>query len=461
MTAPVAVRDPESEATGGGLHRSLSTTDLTLLVVGNVIGSGIFLVPRTVLRQAGSVPVAMTVWVVGGVVSFFGALSYAELGAMDRGAGGLYAYVRDAFGRFPAFLLGWTFFFGIGGGTVATLAVAVTNYLGQFVAMGAGSRRAIAVGLIATMALITVRGIRGSASVQNWGTLVKLGALLVMSAVLLGRGPGGPSLAEPGEVSTLALVSTAGTAMISVLWAYEGWQYVTFATGEASDPARSLPRAIAFGTGLIIAIYLLANVAYLAALGPAGVAASERVAGDAMAAALGPWAGRAIAAAIMVSMASAALATVITLPRAFYAMARDGIFFARLAEVHRRYHTPALAIVAMCAWACVLAMSGTFEQLLAYVVFVGWIFYGLAAAAVIVLRRKKPDAERPYRVPGYPLTPLLFVLAATALVINTLVTQPRFAALGLGMVALGAPVYLVWSGERRAESGERKAESEE
>lgn len=426
------------------LRRTLGTTDLTLLVVGNVIGSGIFLVPSTVLRQSGSVGLALSVWVFGGVLSLFGALSYAELGAMDRGSGGLYAYVRDAFGRLPAFLLGWTFFFGIGGGTVATLAVAVTNYLGQFIVLGSGARRAVAVALIAAMAVITMRGIRGSASVQNWGTLVKSGALLVMSLILLAKGSGGAPLPVAEQPGTLGMLSVAGTAMISVLWAYEGWQYVTFATGEAADPARSLPRAIALGTVLIIAIYLLSNVAYLAALGPAGVAASERVAGDAMSAVLGPWAGRAIAAAIIISMWSAALATVITLPRAFYTMARDGIFFARLAEVHPVHRTPAVAIVATCAWASVLALSGTFEQLLTYVVFVGWIFYGLAAAAVIVLRKKKPDAERPFKVPGYPLTPALFVLAAAALVVNTVVAQPKIAVIGMAMVAAGAPVYLVW-----------------
>ncbi|NUQ12187.1 MAG: amino acid permease [Gemmatimonadaceae bacterium] len=435
---------PSAGESSPSLRRTLGTTDLTLLVVGNVIGSGIFIVPSAVLREAGSVPMAMAVWVVGGVLSLFGALSYAELGAMDRGSGGLYSYVRDAFGRFPAFLLGWTFFFGIGGGTVAALAVAITSYLGQFVVLAPVAQKGIAVALIAAMAAIAFPGIRRSATVQNWGTLVKFVALLVMSVILLAGGQGGAPLPAADHAGPGALLSAAGVAMLSVLWAYEGWQYVTFATGEAADPARSMPRAIGLGTLLIIGIYLLANVGYLAALGPAGVAASERVAGDAMTAVLGPWAGRAIAAAIIVSMWSAALATVITLPRASYTMARDGAFFAALAKVHPTHQTPAVAIVATCAWAAALALSGTFEQLLAYVVFVGWIFYALAAAAVIVLRRKRPDAERPYRVPGYPVTPLLFVLAAVALVANTIVTQPRFAALGLGMVALGAPAYLVW-----------------
>jgi APA family basic amino acid/polyamine antiporter len=426
------------------LRRTLGTWDLTLLVIGNVIGSGIFIVPSTVLRQSGSVPVALAVWLVGGILSLFGALAYAELGAMDEGSGGLYSYVRDAFGQFPAFLFGWTLFFGIGGGTISALTVATTGYLGQFVAMGPAASRGVSVALIATIGVITVRGIRGSASVQNWGTIVKLLAVVVMSVLLLARGQSGSPLPAAESAGTISLLSAAGTAMISVLWAYEGWQYVTFAAGEAIDPRRSLPRAIGLGTAAIIVVYLLANVAYLAALGPAGVAASGRVAADAVTAAYGAWAGGAIAAAIIVSMSSAALAVAITLPRAYFTMARDGVFFARFARIHPGFGTPAVAIIALCGWASVLALSGTFDQLLAYVIFVGWIFYALGAAAVIVLRKKRPDTPRPYRVPGYPWTPLLFVAAAVALVINTIVAQPRVAAIGLAMVFAGAPAYVFW-----------------
>jgi APA family basic amino acid/polyamine antiporter len=426
------------------LRRTLGTSDLTLLVIGNVIGSGIFIVPSAVLRQSGSVSVALTVWIVGGALSLCGALAYAELGAMDAGAGGLYAYVRDAFGQFPAFLFGWTLFFGIGGGTISALVVAATGYFGEFVTVTTAARHALALAVIAVIGWITVRGIRGSASVQNWGSMIKLGAVVVMSGILLAMGQGGAPLPAQASSGTVSLFSAAGTAMISVLWAYEGWQYVTFSAGETRDPQRSLPIAIGLGTAGIIAVYLIANLGYLAALGPAGVAASERVAADAMNSVLGPWAGRAIAAAIIVSMCSAALAVTITLPRGYYSMARDGVFFGAFARVHPTFGTPAVAIVALCIWAAILALSGTFEQLLAYVIFVGWIFYALGAAAVIVLRRKRPDAPRPYRVPGYPWTPLLFVAAAVALVINTIVAQPRVAAIGLLVVFSGAPAYLFW-----------------
>ena len=438
------------------LRRTLGTTDLTLLVIGNVIGSGIFIVPSSVLRQSGgSVTAASLVWLVGGILSLLGALSYGELASMEGGSGGLYGFIRDGFGRFPAFLYGWTLFFVIGAGTIATLAVAAASYMGQFTELSELTKKLIAVALIAVMAIINVRGTRGSASVQNVATGIKVGAIVVMSAILFAMGKGGDgavaAVATPAAASSITL-SGVGLAVISVLWAYEGWQYVTFADGEALDPQRSLPRAIALGTAALVLIYLTANFAYLAALGPVRVAASERVAGEAVAVVLGPWAGQLIAVAIIISMYSAAHATVITAPRVYYAMARDRLFFARIAEVHPRFGTPAVAIVASCLWSMVLAATGTFEQLLTYVVFVGWIFYALGAAAVIALRIKRPEAKRPFKVPGYPLTPALFVVAAAAIVGNTIWSQPGQAAIGLGVVLLGAPAYYVW--RRRAASTE-------
>ena len=442
-------------AMSSALKRTLGTTDLTLLVVGNVIGSGIFLVPSSVLRQSGeSVTVAMSVWLVGGVLSLLGALSYGELGAMDKGSGGLYSYIRDGFGPFPAFLYGWTLFFVIGAGTIATLAVAASNYMGQFADINPMQKKIIAGTLILIMMVINVRGTRGSASVQNLATVIKVLAILGMSAILFALGEGGP-VTPLAQVATPASLTGVGLSIISVLWAYEGWQYVTFAAGEATSPQKSLPRAIAIGTGALIVIYLTANFAYLAALGPARVAASDRVAGEAVAQVLGPAAGGIIALAIIISMYSAAHATVITAPRVYYSMSRDGLFFEKLGEVHPTFGTPAVAIIASCVWAMVLALTGTFEQLLTYVVFVGWIFYALGAAAVIALRIKRPDAERPFKVPGYPLTPILFVLAAAAIVLNTMYSQPKQSAIGIGVVLLGAPAYLVWRKGSRRTSTER------
>ena len=426
------------------LRRTLGSRDLTLLVIGNVIGSGIFLVPASVLKQSGeSMPIAIAVWLVGGVLSLMGALSYAELGGMDPGAGGLYAYIRDGFGAFPAFLYGWTLFFVIGAGTIATLAVAAADYMTQFTPMSPTQKSIVAVTLIVIMAVINVRGTKGSASVQNLATGIKVLAILAMSALLFVLGKGSTFTSVAHTVSTVS-VSGVGLSIISVLWAYEGWQYVTFIAGEAQDPQRTIPRALIIGTLILIGIYLIANFAYVAALGTARMAASDRVAGEAVAEVLGPTAGKAIALAIIISMYSAAHATVITVPRVYFAMARDGLFFRKLADIHPKYGTPAVAVVTSCAWAAVLAMTGTFQQLLTYVVFIGWIFYALGAAAVIALRIKRPDAVRPFTVPGYPVTPAVFVLAAAVIVGNTVVSQPGQAAIGIGVVLLGAPAYLVW-----------------
>ena len=355
----------------------------------------------------------------------------------------MYAYIRDAFGRFPAFLYGWTLFFVIGAGTIATLAVAAANYLTQFTPMSPFSRSLVAVVLIVVMAAINVRGTRESASVQNLATVIKVLAILGMSIALFLFG-NGPSLAPVAHAVAPVTVTGVGLSLIAVLWAYEGWQYVTFVAGEAKDPQRTIPLSIIVGTVILIIIYVVANFAYVAALGVARVAASDRVAGEAVAQVLGAFAGKAIAMVIIVSMYSAAHATVITVPRVYFAMARDGLFFRKMTEVHPRYGTPAFAIISSCAWAAVLALTGTFEQLLTYVVFVGWIFYALGAAAVIALRIKLPDAPRPFRVPGYPVTPALFVLAAAVIVLNTIVSQPLQAATGIGVVLLGAPAYALW-----------------
>lgn len=429
------------------LQRVLGFRDLILLVIGSVIGSGIFIVPATVLRQTGEhVGPALLVWLVAGILSLLGALTYAELGAMNPKAGGLYVFVRDAFGPLPAFLYGWTMFFAISSGAVATLAVAASGYLTQLVPLGTMGRRVASVLMIVIIAAVNARGTRHGAEVVNWATAIKVGAILVMSAVLLSVGaPGEPAWERIWpEAFSLSLLSGAGVAMIGVLWAYEGWQYVTFSAGEAVDPQRTFPRALIAGTLALVGIYLLANVAYIAAMGPRAAAASEAVAADAVRLVVGPVAGKFIAAAIIISMFSAANSITLTSPRVYFAMARDGLFFRQLAEIHPRFGTPAIAVMASSAWAALLALSGTFEQLLTYVVFAGWIFYGLGAWSVFVYRRRQPDLPRPFRVPGYPWTPILFILSAVAIVVNTMFAQPVQGLLGLGVVFLGAPAYLIW-----------------
>jgi APA family basic amino acid/polyamine antiporter len=436
----------------GELKRIIGRADVALLVIGSVIGSGIFLVPGGVLTQSsGSVGLAMLAWLFGGVLSFLGALTYAELGAMQPHAGGLYLYVRDAFGRLPAFLYGWVIFFCICAGTVATLAVASSTYLEQFIQLGPVGRKLVSVLIVAAIAWLNVRGTRISVTALNWGTGIKVAALAFLILVLPFFGPGLGQVDPwfPPDLS-IGILSGVGLAMISVLWAYEGWQYATFVAGEVKDPQRNLPAGLAIGTLALIVIYVAANLAYLAALGPEGVGRSERVAAEAMQASFGPTAARLIAIPIIISMVSAAHSVILTMPRTFFAMARDGLFFRKLGEVHPRWGTPAFAIIAGSVVAALLSLIGGFEQLLSYVIFVGWMFYGLAGASIFVFRRTRADAPRPFRVPGYPLTPLLFVLSAAAIVINAIFTQPiRQTLLGLGVVATGLPAYLIWRSRSR------------
>jgi APA family basic amino acid/polyamine antiporter len=451
-----ALRPEPNSSRKNALARVLGFRDIVLLVIGTVIGSGIFLVPGAVLRPLGnSVPLAMSVWITGGILSLLGALTYGELSAMKPEAGGLYVYIRDCFGPLLAFLFGWTLFFVISAGSVATLAVAFSGYLKEFIPLNAVAAKLVSVLVIAVIAATNVRSTRGSANLQNVTTAIKVGAILLMGGALLFLGKhsalgGGTSL----PFSAGHYASGFGLAMISVLWAYEGWQYATFSAGETINPQRSFPLAFLVGSAALIAIYLFANVGYLAALGPQGVALSDRVAATAMSTVIGAGAAKLVAFAIMISMFSAANSIVLTAPRVYYAMARDGLFFSRLSVVHPRYGTPAFAVIAAATWAAILAATGTFEQLLTYVVFIGWIFYALAAASVFVYRRREPDAVRPYRVPGYPVTPLVFIVAAIALVANTVISQPRRAAVGLAIVLAGAPVYAIWRRNTKMEKHE-------
>jgi len=429
------------------LERTLGLRDLILLIIGTVIGSGIFIVPGAVLRQVnGSVGLAMLVWTVGGILSLLGALTYGELAARSPKAGGIYIYIRDGFSPLLAFLYGWTLFFVISTGAIATLAVAFSAYLGEIVPLTPALRKLIAVGMIAVVTVVNVLGTRKSSDLQNWTTAIKVTAILLMSATLLvlGRSFSGNGASLWSADAGASLAAGFGLAMIGVLWAYEGWQYVTFSAGETLNCQRNFPRALIIGSTALIGIYLLANLAYIAALGATKAAQTDSIAATAVAAIIGPGAAKLVALAILISIFSAANGIALTAPRVYYAMARDGLFFHRLAEVHPRFHTPAFAVIAGSVWAAALAVTGTFEQLFTYVVFSGWIFYALGAASIFVYRRRAPEVASPYRVPGYPWTPLLFILAAAALVINTVATQPVRAGIGLGIVLLGAPAYLIW-----------------
>ncbi len=428
------------------LKRIFTWRTIAILTIGSVIGSGIFVVPSAVLRDTGgSVGLATTVWIVGGILSFLGALTYAELAAMNPGSGGLYLYIRDAFGSAVAFAYGWTLFVVIGSGTVAALSVASATYLSVWIPMSPMTQRLVGVFFAILVSFVNVLGTQQSTGLLKAGTAIKLGAIALLVVTLPALGSGFTEVTQVWPaVSTPGLLATTGLALVSVLWAYEGWQYLTFLTGETIDAQRNFPRGLALGVFGLIVIYALSALAYVAALGPAGVMASNRVAADAAGAVLGGSWAKIIALPIMISMLTAAQANSMMSARVYFAMAKDGVFFQRMAGVHPRFGTPAFALIAAGIWAAILAASGTFDLLLQYVVFVGWLFYSLGGLAVLALRRSQPDAFRPFRVPGYPVTPILFVLSGLAIVVNTVVQSPQKGIIGLGATAAAVPIYAIW-----------------
>jgi APA family basic amino acid/polyamine antiporter len=438
------------------LLRTLRFRDLLLLFVGSVIGSGIFRAPGPLLRQVdGSVGLALLVWTAGGVLSLLGALTYAELAASNPEAGGLYCYIRDGFGRMSAFSYGWCLFLVIASGSVAALARVFSEYLSKIIPLSPIGQTIVAVVMIAIVTAVNVWGTRKSSDLQNWTTLIKVGIIVLLSAVLLSIGhhareiPAALGVTQHG----FGLWSNFGLAMIAVLWAYEGWQFGTYSAGEVIDPQKNFPRAFLAGSLILVGLYLLAVVAYLFALGPAGMAASDTIAATAVGAVLGPWAGKVIALTILISTFSAANSVLLTAPRVFYAMANDNLFFKKLAEVHPRFQTPAAAIVGLGVWSCVLVSAGelgSFKKLIEGVIFIGWIFYGLGAAAIFPIRRASQGIPIPYRVPGFPWTPIVFVLAAAAIVGNAIYVafldpdQFKNLTAALVILLLGLPAYFFW-----------------
>jgi APA family basic amino acid/polyamine antiporter len=438
------------------LVRTLRFRDLLLLFIGSVIGSGIFRTPGPILRQVeGSVGLALLVWTVGGVLSLLGALTYAELAAANPEAGGLYCYIRDGFGRACAFFYGWCLFLVIASGSVAALARAFSEYFAKVFPISPAGQTVTAVVMTLIVTAVNVWGTRKSSDLQNWTTLVKVGIILLLSAVLLFAGhhareiPSALAATQRG----LGLWSNFGVAMIAVLWAYEGWQFGTYSAGEVIDPQKNFPRAFLAGSLILVGLYLLAVLAYLFALGPVGMAGSDAIAATAVGQVVGSWASKFVALTILISTFSAANSVLLTAPRVFYAMANDNLFFKKLAEIHPRFHTPAAAVIGLGVWSCVLVSAGelgSFKKLIEGVIFIGWIFYGLGAAAIFPIRRASKGLPIPYRVPGYPWTPLIFVLAAAAIVGNAIyvafLDPDQFKNLTAAMVImlLGLPAYFFW-----------------
>ena len=444
------------------LVRTLRFRDLLLLFIGSVIGSGIFRTPGPILRQVnGSVGLSLLVWTVGGVLSLLGALTYAELAAGNPEAGGLYCYIRDGFGRLSAFLYGWCLLLVIASGSVAALARAFSEYLARVLPISPVEQTVAAVLMIAFVTVINVWGTRKSSDLQNWTTLIKMGIIILLSALLLAFGHHAKEIRSSVAISqhSPGLWSSFGLAMIAVLWAYEGWQFGTYSAGEVVDPQKAFPRSFLLGSLILVGLYLMAVFAYLFALGPKEMANTDTIAATSVGVVLGPWAGKIVALTILISTFSAANSVILTAPRVFYAMAHDKLFFQKLAEVHSRFKTPAASIIGLGVWSIVLVCAGglgTFSKLIEGVIFIGWIFYGLGAAAIFPIRRASAGRSLPYRVPGYPWTPIVFVLVAAVIVGNAVYLAFRDPSQFMNLAAavvlflIGLPAYFFW--RKRASS---------
>jgi APA family basic amino acid/polyamine antiporter len=361
----------------------------------------------------------------------------------------MYVYLREAYGKPLAFLFGWTLFLVIDSGAIATLSMAFAEkYLPQFTGpLSTLGTKSVAIVLIATLVAINYAGTRWGARLQNLLMFIKFAAILAVSIGILALAHGNPArFVEPASPPmTTALVAGFGLALQRALWAYKGWEAVSFSAGEIRNPERNMPLGLFAGTLIIIALYLAANLAYLYVLPFDRLIGAQRVASDAMSAAGFELGATVLGLVILCSIAGAANGNLLTAPRVFYAMSRDGVFFKRFGAVHPRYLTPHVSILATGLWAMVLSVSGTFGTLADFVVFGQWIFFGLTVAAVLVLRRTRPDLPRPYRTWGYPVTPILFVLAALFISGNALVSQFTNAMYGLGIIFLGVPAYLFWT----------------
>jgi APA family basic amino acid/polyamine antiporter len=441
------------------LPRVLGLWDIVSIVIGGVIGSGIFLVPKD-MAAAVQVPLLiLAVWVVGGVLSFFGALAFGELGAAMPEAGGAYVYLRESYGKMIGFLFGWTLFLVIDSGAIATLTVAFTSkYLTHFFPLSAAAQKIISLGFLAFLVAVNYAGTRWGANLQNILTVIKFAGLAGICAVIFIFAKGQTAnFVSPG-VGTFSgnLASSFGIALVASLWAFKGWEAATASAGETKDPHRNLPLGIFVGIVACIVIYIVAQLAYLYVIPAAGIAKSDRIAADAMALVVGPIGASIISFIILFSIMGATNQNFLCSPRVYYAMAKDGIFFKVLAHVHPKFRTPHVSIIAMGIWSMILVLFfGTFENLFNYVIFGQWIFFGLTVAGVFILRKKRPDLPRPYKTWGYPVTPIIFIIASLYISINSLLTSFANSMKGLAIILIGLPFYLFWKNksEKAAASG--------
>lgn len=439
------------------LRRELGLFDATAINVGTMIASAIFIVPAIVaLHLPASGPI-VAVWVAGGAVSLLGALCVAELSAAFPRAGGQYVYLLEAFGPVWGFLYGWAGFAVINTASIAAIGVAFATYLGFFVPLGGLAIKLVTLASIVGLTALNCRGVRVGAATQNVLTITKTAALVALIVAAFALPGGSAANLEPLWPATgdAPLAGPLGLALVAVLWAYDGWIETTYVGSEIRDPGRVLPRSIILSTVLVIVLYTLATLAYVWVLSPDAMAkvmtGSQLVASDAARVTLGRAGAAFVAVAIIISTLGANNGIILTAARIPYAMARGGHFFAWAGRVHPRWATPVTALVVQGIIAGALLFTGTYEQLATYVVFASFVFYGMSCAAVVRLRRTRPDLPRPYRAWGYPVTPIVFIGFAAWLVGNTIVEAPRDAAIGAGIILAGLPGYVYWRRRQTAD----------
>ncbi len=443
------------------LARDLGASHATAVVVGTIIGSGIFLVPAEMMQAAGSARLVYLAWLVGGLLSFFGAITYAELGAMKPQAGGEYIYIRDGYGPLAGFLYAWTWFLIAKPASIATLATGFVRVLGTFPALSFLANNFVSVPfsvtygqLLAIVAATLISalnyvGIKRAGDFQLVFTWLKV--VIILSIVVSGLSYSGGSWQNFAGSFSGAKGGMAGfmAALVAALWAYDGWNDLNMVSGEVRDPERNIPRALIFGVALVGILYMLVNAAVQYVLTASGIAASPRPASDAMAMALGGLGAGIVSAGVALSMLVAMNGTVMSGARVPFAMARDRYFFSALAEVHPRFHTPSVAIIVQAILAIILLLlGGNFRQFFSLAIFAEWLFYMIAGSTVFVFRRREPNAFRPYRVWGYPVVPALFVVAATVLLFYTFTGNLRISALGCLTIMAGIPVFYFFSRRR-------------
>jgi len=437
-----------SEPDSRGLARRLGLFDATMLVMGGIIGSGIFVTPAEVARHVGTPLLIVGVWVIGGIIALAASFVYAELAARRPEVGGQYAYLRDAYGPMPAFLYGWALLLVIQSGGMAAVAITFARYFGNLVQLGIPDS-AVAVGVLATLTLINCLGVRSGSNVQSALMVLKILAIAALVLVGLAFAPHGAAHAPQPTEGSMSTLAAIGAAMTPVMFSYGGWQTASFVAGEMRDPQRDLARVLLLGVTGVVLLYTAVAFVCVHALGPGGLANSRTPATDVMRLAVGDKGATFIALGVAISALGFLSQGMLTAPRVYFAMAEDGLFFRRVAEVNAKTRVPVVAIVLQGVAAAVIALSGTFGQILSYVVSVDFIFFGLTGLALFVFRRRDPDQRIAFKAPLHPITTGLFVAACFVTVVATVANNPLNSLIGYAILAAGVPACLYWQRKNR------------